>query len=205
VMGPGWATPYNVIVVSNTRPLTTPALLARLDRFEVQVAKDSRVEAVTGPGAISSTSSQLSSFGPQLKHSAKVSDKSKTQLLQLIDGLGQAGTGSAQLQTRLAQASSGAQQLHGGSGRAQTGATQLHAGLAQAGSGSRQLRSTTSLFDVERPCSRRFFKPLRDWRSKTAESAAGRYPSLRSATGSRSARCRWPVRGEGFVSPGCGW
>ncbi|HET7051221.1 MAG TPA: MMPL family transporter [Solirubrobacteraceae bacterium] len=141
VMGPGWATPYNLIVVSNTRPLTTPALLASLDRFELQIAKDTRVEAVTGPGAINSTSSQLSSFGPQLKHSATVSDKSKTQLLQLIDGLGQAGSGSAQLQTGLAQASSGAQQLHGGSGQAQSGAGQLHAGLAHASSGSKQLRA----------------------------------------------------------------
>jgi len=141
VMGPGWATPYNLIVVSNKRPLTTPALLASIHRFELQIAKDKSVESVTGPGAISSTSSQLSSFGPQLKHSATVSDTSKTQLKQLINGLGQAGNGSAQLGAGLAQASSGAQQLHGGSGQAQSGAGQLHAGLAQADNGSKQLRT----------------------------------------------------------------
>ena len=140
VMGPGWATPYNLVVVSKDRPLTTPALLASLHRFELQVAADRRVESVTGPGAISSTSTQLSAFGPQLKHSATISDQSKTQLRRLIDGLGQAGTGSAQLQTGLAQASSGAAQLHGGSGQAQTGAGQLHAGLAQASTGSKQLK-----------------------------------------------------------------
>ena len=141
VMGPGWATPYNLIVVSNSRPLTTPALLASIHRFELQIAKGKSVESVTGPGAISFTSSQLSSFGPQLKHSATVSDTSKTQLKQLINGLGQAGTGSAQLGAGLAQASSGARQLHGGSGQAQSGASQLHAGLAQANSGSKQLRT----------------------------------------------------------------
>ena len=141
VMGPGWATPYNLIVVSNTRPLTAPALLASIHRFELQIAKDGRVETVTGPGAIGSTSSQLSTFGPQLKHSAVVSDKSKAQLLQLISGLGQAGNGSAQLQAGLAHASSGAQQLHGGSGQAQSGAGQLHAGLGQASSGSKQLQA----------------------------------------------------------------
>ena len=144
VMGPGWATPYNLIVVSETRPLTTPALLARLNRFELEIAKDNRVDSVTGPGVIASTSSQLSSFGPQLKHSAGISEKSKVQLRQLINGLGQAGAGSAQLQSGLAQASSGAHQLHGGSGQAQSGAGQLHAGLVQASGGSKQLRAGLS-------------------------------------------------------------
>jgi RND superfamily putative drug exporter len=141
VMGPGWATPYNVVVVSNSRPITTPALLSSIHGFELQIAKHKSVESVTGPGAISSTSSQLSAFGPQLKHSASVSDKSKAQLRQLINGLGQAGAGSSQLQAGLAQASSGAQQLHGGSGQAQSGAGRLHAGLAQANGGSTQLKS----------------------------------------------------------------
>ncbi|MGZ4184372.1 MAG: MMPL family transporter [Solirubrobacteraceae bacterium] len=141
VMGPGWATPYNLVVVSNNRPLTTPALLASIHQLELQIAKDKRVESVTGPGAISSTSSQLSSFGPQLRHSAAISDTSKTQLRQLINGLGQAGNGSAQLRAGLAQASSGAEQLHGGSGQAQSGAGQLHTGLAQADTGSKQLKS----------------------------------------------------------------
>jgi X-X-X-Leu-X-X-Gly heptad repeat protein len=141
VMGPGWATPYNVVVVSNSRPITTPALLSSIHGFELQIAKNKSVESVTGPGAISSTSSQLSTFGPQLKHSASVSDKSKAQLRQLINGLGQAGAGSAQLQAGLSQASSGAQQLHGGSGQAQSGAGRLHAGLAQANGGSKQLKS----------------------------------------------------------------
>jgi RND superfamily putative drug exporter len=141
VMGPGWATPYTLIVVSNTRPLTTPALLSSINSFERQIAKDKRVESVTGPGAISSTSTQLSSFGPQLKHSASVSEKSKKQLVQLINGLGQAGSGSAQLRSGLARASSGASQLRGGSGQAQSGAGKLHAGLAQANNGSNQLKS----------------------------------------------------------------
>ena len=140
VMGPGWATPYTLIVVANNRPLTTPSLLASVNRFELQIAKDKRVDSVTGPGSISSTSDQLSSFGPQLKHSAKISEQSKGQLLQLIDGLGQAGTGSAQLQTGLAQAASGAHQLHSGSGQAGSGAGQLHAGLAQARTGSTKLQ-----------------------------------------------------------------
>ncbi len=139
VMGPGWATPYSLIVVSNNRPITTPTLLASVYRFEQRIANDRTVYSVTGPGEINSTASQLKTFGPQLKKSAKISDQSKVQLLQLISGLGQAGAGSAQLQAGLAAASSGAGQLHSGGGQAGSGAGQLHSGLAQARSGSATL------------------------------------------------------------------
>ncbi|MFI5038470.1 MAG: MMPL family transporter, partial [Solirubrobacterales bacterium] len=47
VMGPGWATPYNVVVVSNSRPITTPALLSSIHGFELQIAKHKSVESVT--------------------------------------------------------------------------------------------------------------------------------------------------------------
>ena len=140
VMGPGWATPYNLIVVANDRPVTTPALLGSLNRFQLKIAKDPTVDSVTGPGAIDSTATQLSTFGPQLKHSAAVSDESKKNLLQLINGLGQAGAGSNQLQAGLKDASNGANMLQSGSGAAQSGASQLHAGLKQANAGSSQLR-----------------------------------------------------------------
>ena len=139
VMGPGWATPYDLIVVAPNRPLTTPSLLAALDRFQTKIAKVGTVESVTGPGVINTTSAQLSKFWPGIQSSAKISKQSKRDLLKLINGLGQAGAGSAQLRGGLASASSGASQLHTGSGQAQSGASQLHAGLAQAKSGSDQL------------------------------------------------------------------
>ena len=139
VMGPGWATPYNVIVASDNLPLTTPSTLARIGRFQVQIAKDKTVDSVTGPGAINPTAKQLATFGPQLRHSAAISDKSKKDLVQLINGLGQAGAGSAQLQSGLASAASGGSQLQSGGGQAQSGAGQLHTGLAQARAGSAKL------------------------------------------------------------------
>ena len=139
VMGPGWATPYNLIVVTRNRPITTPAVLANINRFELKIAHDKTVNSVDGPGTLNATSNQLKTFGPQLRHSAKISDQSKTKLLQLINGLGEAGSGSAQLQSGLRKASSGADQLHQGSGQAQSGAGQLHDGLAQAKAGSTQL------------------------------------------------------------------
>ena len=139
-MGPGWATPYNLIVVANKRPVTAgaarePSPLPARDRQRPDG------DSVTGPGAINSTSTQLSTFGSQLRHSASVSDQSKKDLLKLINGLGQAGAGSSQLQSGLAAASNGATALQSGSGQAESGAGQLHAGLAQANAGSTQLKT----------------------------------------------------------------
>jgi putative drug exporter of the RND superfamily len=141
VMGSGWATPYNMIVVSKGRPVTAPAMLAQIDKLQTRIAHNKTVYSVVGPGAINSTSDELKSFGPQLAKSAAISDKSKKDLLTLIDGLGQAGSGASQLQSGLASASSGASQLNSGSGQAGTGAGQLHAGLAQAKSGSATLQA----------------------------------------------------------------
>jgi putative drug exporter of the RND superfamily len=139
VMGPGWPTPYNVLVVPNGRPVTTPRTLVSIAGLESQIARDPTVDSVTGPGQIVSTSRQLAPFGPSLRHSAAISDQSRTQLRQLIAGLGQAGSGSQQLQSGLAAAASGARQLNTGSGSAQSGAAQLHGGLAQARAGSATL------------------------------------------------------------------
>jgi RND superfamily putative drug exporter len=139
VMGPGYATPYNLVVVANNRPITTPALLTSVYGLEQQIARNRNVYSVTGPGAINPVSTQLKSFGPGLRHSVKLSDQSKKDLLKLANGLGEAGAGSGQLQAGLAAASSGASKLHAGGGKAQSGAAQLHAGLAQIHAGSAQL------------------------------------------------------------------
>src|SRR5437660_4075815 len=113
-MGPGWPTPYNLIVVARNRPITTPSLLAGISGLQQQIARDKTVESVTGPAAIKSSTKDLSQFWPGIKHSVKISDQSKKDLLTLINGLGLAGSGASQLQSGLSQAASGAGQIHGG-------------------------------------------------------------------------------------------
>jgi RND superfamily putative drug exporter len=140
VMGPGYLTQYGIVVYNPKGPITSAATLAKLNSFEAKIFKDPAVRSVTGPGAnFYSSSTDLQKLGPGLANSVKVSKKSKADLLKLINGLGQAGAGSTQLQAGLASAASGANQLNSGSGKAQSGASQLHAGLAQAKSGSSQL------------------------------------------------------------------
>lgn len=141
VMGPGMATPYNLIVVAHNKPITTPSLMSSIERFQTQIARNKSVYSVTGPGAVASTAAQLQAFEPSLRHSMAISERSKKDLLTLIKGLGKAGAGSQQLRSGLATASTGAGELHSGSGRAQSGAGQLHTGLAEALSGAVALQS----------------------------------------------------------------
>jgi len=139
VMGPGWPTPYNMIVVSPGGPITTAATLAKLDNLQERIARDPAVASVAGPGELSAQTKALGKLPTSLNESGKLLKSGKSDLGKLVAGLGQAGSGAAQLQSGLRSASSGASQLHSGSGEAQAGAAKLHGGLAAARSGSAQL------------------------------------------------------------------
>ena len=139
VMGPGWPTPYNLIVADPHGPVTTAATLAALDRFQDEIARLRGVSSVAGPGALSAQTKPLGTLPKQLKESSKLLAGGKGDLQRLVNGLGQAGSGAKQLQSGLRSATNGAGQLQGGSGSAQSGAKQLHAGLTAARSGAAQL------------------------------------------------------------------
>ncbi|MGO9319274.1 MAG: MMPL family transporter [Solirubrobacteraceae bacterium] len=144
VMGPGWPTPYNLIVVNPRGPITTAATLQALDQLQEQIARDRSVAAVTGPGELSAQTKPLGKLPTSLAESGKLLTGGKSDLQRLVNGLGQAGSGAKQLQTGLKSATSGAAKLHSGSGSAQSGAAQLHTGLAAARSGSATLSAGLS-------------------------------------------------------------
>ncbi len=50
VMGPGWPTPYNMIVATPGGPITTAATLTKLDALQAQIARDPRVRLGGGAG-----------------------------------------------------------------------------------------------------------------------------------------------------------
>ncbi|HET8755475.1 MAG TPA: MMPL family transporter, partial [Solirubrobacteraceae bacterium] len=125
VMGPGWPTPFNVVVASTTTPITDRALLRELDRFQAAVAKDPRVASVVGPGAIRATSRDLAVLPRKLRESTKLLKGGKRDLGRLEKGLGQAGAGAQQLRGGLEAAAGGAGQLQAGSQAAGSGAGQL--------------------------------------------------------------------------------
>jgi RND superfamily putative drug exporter len=139
VMGAGWPTPYNLVVINPSGPITTAAVLEKLDRLQEEIAHDGNVASVTGPGGLSAETKPLGTLPGQLNESSKLLVGGKSDLQRLVNGLGQAGSGAKQLQSGLKSAAAGAGQLHGGSGTAQSGSAQLHAGLSAARGGSAQL------------------------------------------------------------------
>ena len=42
-MGPGFPTPYNIIIAPRNRPITDPAVLVSLNRLQKQIAADRTV------------------------------------------------------------------------------------------------------------------------------------------------------------------
>ncbi len=136
VMGPGWATPYNIVVVSTGRTITDPALLRQIRSYQARIVADPRVESVVGPGAFVSQAQDLKALPKGLKDSAKLLKGGKRDLGKLQRGLGQAGTGAAELRDGLGSAASGAGALQSGSGAAGAGAARLRAGLDDARAGA---------------------------------------------------------------------
>ncbi len=138
-MGPGWVTPFEVIVAKQQGTVTTRKFLADLQAYQTKIAKDPAVKSVVGPGAIVTNANDLQGVPKGLNTAAKTAKSSKKDLKKLIVGLGQAGAGVTQLREGLAAAANGASQLNSGSGQAASGSSQLRAGLETASGGAHQL------------------------------------------------------------------
>ncbi|MBI5105278.1 MAG: MMPL family transporter [Solirubrobacterales bacterium] len=139
VMGPGWVAPYNMVIVSQSRPLTDPKLLRDIDRLQIRIGRHKYTETVVGPGVFAATSKELGVLPDKLQESSKLLKTGPKDLAKLENGLGQAGAGAVTLQSGLQEAAAGAGKLSAGSTSAQGGAGQLRAGLAKARSGSAQI------------------------------------------------------------------
>jgi RND superfamily putative drug exporter len=138
-MGPGWPTPYNIVVVSQHGPITERPMLRQLERFQARLARDPRVDSVAGPGLFRAKTADLGTLKKKLNESNKLLKGAGGDLGKLQNGLGTAGTGAVQLQSGLREAASGASQLQGGGATAEDGAKRLEAGLADARAGSAKI------------------------------------------------------------------
>ncbi len=130
-MGPGWPTPYNLIVVNPRGPITTAATLEALDQLQEQIARGPSRRRHR-PRRIQRAEQAAGQAPQSLEESGKLITGGKAGLKRLVNGLGQAGSGATQLQSGLGSASTGAGKLHSGSGSAQSGAAQLHGARLRA-------------------------------------------------------------------------
>ena len=84
VMGPGWPTPYSVVVVSTTAAdHGTRAAGAGPRPTSARLARDPRVDSVVGPGAFVSQSKDLKALPAGLEDSAKLLKGGKKDLGKL--------------------------------------------------------------------------------------------------------------------------
>jgi RND superfamily putative drug exporter len=141
VMGPGWVSPFEIVVARRGAPVTTRTFLGELNTFERQIGRYSAVNSVLGPGALLTNANELQGVPTGLNTAADTATKSKKDLLKLIAGLRLATDGVAQLRGGLGSAAAGAGQLHGGTGQAYSGSGQLAGGLGQANAGAIKLKA----------------------------------------------------------------
>ena len=138
-MGPGFPFAYNIVVVSDSGPVTEKKMLRELERFQVQIAKDKRVDSVAGPGEFAAATADLGTLEKQLDESKQLLGGAGKDLGKLEGGLGEAGAGAVQLQDGLREAAAGAGQIAGGGSDAADGAQRIGAGLADARAGSEKI------------------------------------------------------------------
>jgi putative drug exporter of the RND superfamily len=133
-IGPGWEAPFVLVAVSNHGPITEPASLAALSRWQRRIAADPGVQAVIGPGQIRKQVRPLRKTGNDLLAGRGEADPE--QLTVLGRKLGTAAKSVRQLRSGVSKASYGAGLLAGGTGQAGEAAQQLEGGIARAASGA---------------------------------------------------------------------
>ncbi|HEX6455879.1 MAG TPA: MMPL family transporter [Solirubrobacterales bacterium] len=133
--GPGWTSPFVVLAESPHGPVTTPARLALLARWQRRIAAEPGVRAVIGPAPIARATAPLRRFGERI---ASPGADGPARLARLGPALGRAADAVARLRGGLGRAAQGSGLLGAGARRAGAGAGLLASGLERAaGAGER--------------------------------------------------------------------
>jgi RND superfamily putative drug exporter len=146
VMGPGWAAPFQVLVVGDTGTITEPSRLRAIRRFQRQASSENDVLLVVGPGRLLKQSQQARSSERELARGQRGLERLRGGLraahggLARIDvGLDQAAAAAGQLAAGGEQAGGGAGELSDRLGLAAAGSTALGDALGRAEGGTEQL------------------------------------------------------------------
>lgn len=124
-LGPGWGTPFEIVMDGGDRPVTEPKRLKALADFQRAVESDPGVAMMVGLSGLERGIRQLSRFPHQLdelRHGMTVGQRSLTRAR---DGVGLARLNANQISSGFADAAAGAESLRSVTGRTQAGAAQL--------------------------------------------------------------------------------
>lgn len=129
IYGGGVMAPYEVLVSSPEKPVTSPKDIREFEAFQTKVAADPAVNYVIGLGT------------NRVRKVTDASEDAPSSLAKLDVGLGAASSGARQNENGLKTAASGAKQLAAANNQALAGARQLANGFAQAQAGAGKLNS----------------------------------------------------------------
>lgn len=129
VMGPGWAAPFDVLLVERDGLLAEPQRLRVLERWQRQLANSGNVANVVGPGRLAGRIPDMSSTGEQLQRGVK-------GLARLSRGLRRAEEAVTRLRRAQGLATAAAEELAAGSEAASAGSSTLAARLLEAATGA---------------------------------------------------------------------
>ncbi len=140
-VGAGWISPSVVVAVSSDGPITAPRKLARLQRWQAEVARDAGVAAVIGPGPLVERVAPLQRLSRGFVDGGEGS-RGDAALADLT----RAGAALGRLRRGLGIAGEGARRLALGSERAETGAGAIADGLSLASTGGGRARDALDRF-----------------------------------------------------------
>jgi RND superfamily putative drug exporter len=135
---PGWLAPYEIIAVARRAAITAPANLARLDRWQDELARDPMVRTVLGPAALYRRAQRSRRSVRQAERALR---RGRGGLARMSSGLSQVDRGFDDLRQGLSEASTAATRAAEGGGDAAVAVTQLQRALRKARGGSRRLSS----------------------------------------------------------------
>jgi len=159
-LGPGWASPIEVIMNGRGRPVTSPERLRALAAFQRRVERDPGVESMAGFARIERGARQIQGVEQTLIEQERGLDRLEGGIAKirngaerggrglraaaqgssgLASGLGAANKGAGALAEALQATSTGSQQLSEGLDRTSEGSGQLAQGTTKASGGAGQL------------------------------------------------------------------
>lgn len=136
-VGPGWLTPYEMLVVVHGGAITTLPRLDALNRAQQAIARDGDVAGVIGPGPLAAQARPLLHAQATVAKTNRNLNRSAHAVGALSNSLGQAVSGAGRVKTGFAQAAAAVQTLASGGAGSSTAVAALRAGLQQAATGSR--------------------------------------------------------------------
>jgi RND superfamily putative drug exporter len=141
LVGPGYAAPFEVVVVANRGTIAEPARLEALRRWQHKLSRDPDIAVVAGPGDLAEKAHNATAQAESL---GKAGAATRKALARLTNGLGAAGARARGIQAGTARAGSAAAGLAQGSVSGLDGAGRVRNGIASATTNVQTLRQGLS-------------------------------------------------------------